>query len=231
MKGKKRHQAPPAEEPRQEPAAGDPAERMVHWVTAKRRPLSLGMGVLIVVTGGLWFMQSAQSRREAFASSEFDQARFAVQTGNLALAASDLGSIVSSYGGTLAASEASILLARVHLMQGAPDLAVSELRTFIAQSPPDQFLAPASALLGSALEDLGQYGEASVAYEEAADVSAYELVMAEFLIDAGRTATLAGDVERAAGMYRRVLDETDEPQVLSEVRLRLAEVENTPARP
>lgn len=231
MKGKKRQrESAPAAEPPQEASGRDPAERVVHWVSAKKRPLSLGVGAVVVLFGGVWFMQSAQSRREAFASSELEQARFAVEAGNLALAASDLGSIVGTYGGTNASREAAILLARVHLLQGQPDLAASEMRTFLDQDPADQFRAPGANLLANALEELGRFGEASGAFEEAASASPYELVRAQHMMDAARTAQLAGDLDRAAALYRSVLDDTEEPQILTEVRLRLAEVEHTPAR-
>jgi TolA-binding protein len=148
-----------------------------------------------------------------------------VDAGNLQLAASDLSRIVSDYGGTPAGQEAAILLARVQLQMGQPEVAVAQLREFLNRAPADQFLAQAHGLLGTGLEELAQFGDAAGEFAQAADASAYELIKAELLLDAGRAATLARDAALAERMYQRVIAEiTEDPGSVAEAEIRLAEL-------
>lgn len=181
--------------------------------------------MLVVIAAGIWFTISARERRERFAAGELNQARAAVEAGNLQLAASDLSRIVTDYGGTPGGQEAAILLSRVQLQMGQPEVAAAQLRQFLELGPADQFLAQAHGLLGGALEELGQFGEAAAEYARGADASAYELIKADLLLDAGRAAGLAGDAPMAERMYQRVIDEIEEdPGSVSEAQIRLAEL-------
>ena len=204
----------------------DPAERLMEWVQAKKRPLTLGAGAVALISGSVWFMQSAQTRREAFASGALQQARFAAESGNLSLAANDLGRIVSDYGGTRSGADATILLARVHVQQGNPEMAVSELRAFLNGGAGADFRSPAAALLGAALEEMGSFSEASQAYETAANDSKYPYLKAQLLVDAARTAHLGGNNPRAVLIYDRILTEQEESPAANEAKLRKAELSN-----
>jgi predicted negative regulator of RcsB-dependent stress response len=209
-------------------AAGsdDAITRLVQWSQARQRPLTIGVVALVLIGGAVWFMQSAAARREAFASNELQQARVSVDAGNWQLAASDLGRVVSTYGKTRAGQDATVLLARVHLEQGQADLAVSELRTFLTSGPDAQFVAPAQGLLGAALENLGQFGEAAAAYQAAAAASRYDRIKADYLMDTGRAAAVAGDAARATSAYQAVIGMLDETEPLAiEARFRLAELQ------
>jgi len=224
-KAKKETKAPEQTEEKK-PVGHDPGERAVQWVQQRQRPLIAGMVGLIVLVGGAWFLRSAQIRREAFAERELATARFAAESGNLQLAATDLSRVSSTYGKTKAGQEAAILLARVRLQQDEDELAVGELRTFLDGGPDNAFVAPAEGLLGSAYEELGRFAEAADAYERAANAwSRYGLLSERYLLDAGRAASLAGDSAKAATAYQRIIDEADEDSPsLVEAQLRLAEV-------
>ena len=198
---------------------------MIQWVQQKQRYLT-GVGLLLaVVAGGIWFTVSARERRERFAAGQLNQARGAVDAGNFQLAASDLSRLVTDYGATRAGQEGAILLARVQLQMGQPEVAVAQLRTLLSQNPAEQFVAQGQGLLGSALEQMGQFGAAADAFVQAANASRYELIKAELLLDAGRAATLAGDTERAASLYQRVIDEiTEDAGSVSAAQVRLSEL-------
>ena len=172
----------------------------------------------------MWFTRTAQIRREEFASRELSQARVAAESGNLQLAASDLSRVIGTYGGTSAGQEAVLLLANVHLQQSQPDLAVSELQTFLSSRSVGAFESPAAALLGGALEELGRFGEAADAYQRAAQASPYDQIRSLYVMDHGRAATLAGDTTRAAAAYQSLIDEDEESAAASEAKFRLAEL-------
>jgi TolA-binding protein len=211
------------------PVPVDASDRAMRWFQQRRRPLTFGAVAVAVIAGGIWFARTAQERKESFAARALAQARTTADAGNLQLAKSDLGRVVSQYGGTVAGEEAVVLLARVRLLDGEANVAAIELRAFLSQGPRQQFLAPAAGLLGSALEDLGEYEEAADAFELAADESNYGLVRAEYLLDLGRAAELAGDTERASLAYEQVIDELGEESPLTAAaRVRLAENRPSP---
>ena len=185
------------------------------------------IGVVVVaalISAGIWFVITAEVRRESFARGELENARVVAQTGNLALAASDLSELADTYQGTMAAEEAVILLARIRLTESQPALALVELRKLIANGPSSQFRGPAYGLLGNALEQGGNFREAAAAYGNAANEAWYPFLTAEYLSDAGRTYALAGDTAQAVIAYERIVQEFGESDVAVEARVRLAEL-------
>ncbi len=205
-------------------AEQDAAAKIVKWASSHRKTLT-GIAVLIVViASGIWFWYTARQRREAFAQNALAEARAAAASGNLALAGSDLSRLVGTYSGTTASGEATILLAQIRLLEDQAPLAVTELRQFLASGPADQFVGPAHGLLAVALEETGSPDQAAEEYLRAAETSWYDAVQAQFLIEAARTLTAAGDTTRAIATYQRVLDEFGETGTDVEARVRLAEL-------
>jgi tetratricopeptide (TPR) repeat protein len=208
-----------------EPTTG---ERLFKWAQAERKRLYVLGAMVAVVAGGIWFVRTAKIRKERFAAVALDQARTSVDAGNLQLAVSDLSRVASEYEGTSAGSEAALLLGRIRLQLGQTNDAIAELRSYIAQEPDQEFLFQADGLLGTALEQSGQFAEASTAFENAATASRFALVSHQFLLDAGRTAKLAGDTQRASTIYDRVIQaEEDDPAAATEAKLRKAELTNS----
>jgi TolA-binding protein len=201
----------------------EPAERLLEWLKANQRSVVVVLSAVVIVAAGAWFLIEYGSRRELAAQRELEQARFATQSGNLPLAATDLSRLIGNYSGTTAASEAAILLAQVRLLQGEPSLAVEELRVALTEIDP-QFEAGAYHLLGTALENLGNMREAAEAYENAARTSWYGLVSAQYLNDAARAQSLAGDTSAAIQTYRRVSDEYSDAPSATEAEVRLGEI-------
>ena len=200
------------------------ADRVLEWIQRHRNQLIAGGVAVAVVAGGVWFSMSAQKRKEAFAQRELSAARFSAQAGNLPLAARDLSRLITAYRGTSAADEATLVRARVRLMQGQPELAVAELRSSLSEGLKPHFRAPAGALLGAALEDAGRMAEAGQAYTDAAETTPHILLKGELLVDAGRAYLLAGDTSRATESYRRIVDQYSEAPSALEARVRLGEL-------
>jgi len=207
------------------PAEAPSGDRLVRWIQTERRRFYVAAAVIAVIGGGIWFVKSAATRKERFASLALEQARAAADAGNLQLAVSDLARISSEYSGTTAGAEAAIMLARVRLQLGQADVAITELRAFTSQGSSAEFQFQANALLGTALEQTGQFADASSAYEAAASESRFSMVSHQLILDAARTANLAGDAARATRLYQSVISaEDDDPAAATEAKLRLAEV-------
>ena len=206
----------------------DPIEvRALGWVKSNRRTATVGAAILALAAASVWFWMSARERRENFGERALQGARTSAEAGNLPLATSDLARLVSTYGGTRAAQEATLLLAQVRLVQNQAALVVSDLRRFVQSGPREEFRGPGNGLLGAALEETGQFADAVKAYQAAADATPYHGIKAQYLIDAARTAQAAGDTGTAARLYERVATDYNGTAGAVEAEVRLGELRKT----
>jgi outer membrane protein assembly factor BamD (BamD/ComL family) len=179
---------------------------------------------LAIVAAVAWFIVASGQRKEQFAARSLNQARTAAEAGNLPLASSELQRLITTYKGTDAAQEAVITLNQVRMVNGQSELAVVGLREFLASEPPEKYRAPASGLLGSALENAKRWAEAGQAYGQAADAAQLPYLKAAHLINAGRAYRLAGRLEDAAKAYRTVVQKYADSPSFTEAQVRLAEM-------
>ncbi|HXF95070.1 MAG TPA: tetratricopeptide repeat protein [Gemmatimonadales bacterium] len=193
---------------------------MAGWLRAHRQAAMYGgfalAAVALVAAWSVWSGRQAEIR----ASDQLNQARFALESENLPLAASEFARIAENYSGTRAAEEATVLLARVRLLQGQSEQAVTVLREFAPGASP-LYRAQAFGLLGAAYENLGRWGDAAEAYRRAAEAALWPFLAAQFWSDAGRNWALAGDTVRALEAYRRIVKDfaNTGPVVEAEVRI------------
>ena len=208
----------------QAPTKQDPVERAIEWINKYRNQLVAGLAIIVVVALSTFLFLTSQRRKESFASAELENARAVAAAGNLALAASDLSQLVDTYGGTLAAEEAIIVLAQLRLTEGQPAAAMVEIRKLLDSGPSAQFVAPAHSLMANALEQAGNPTEAAQEYLAAADVAWYEFLSAQYLLDAGRAFTAAGDSASAIMTYERIGADFADTDMAVEARVRLHEL-------
>ncbi len=199
-------------------------DRLAAWARRNTRVLLIITGV--VVAGGLltWFMITAQRRKQEFASRALVEARSLAENGNIAQASSRLQQVIDTYSGTDAAQEAEISLNQLRLVNGQAELAAVRLREFIARSPAPRYLAPAEALLGSALENAGKPADAAAAYQKAADATSTPYLKADYLLDAARAYTDAGKNDAAIQVLTVVVDKYQDTNAYVEAQVRLAEL-------
>jgi predicted negative regulator of RcsB-dependent stress response len=210
------------------PEQRDRAEQILEWAQKHRRPILGTAAAAVVIAIGVWFTIEYQRRKDAAAEQALNQARVAAQSGNLPLAASDLSRLIGSYGGTAAADQATIILARVRLAQGQAALAAEELRAALGSRLGNQFRASAYGLLGTALEEVGNLTEAGEAFEQAADAAWYAFLKAQYLTEAGRAFWAANDTTRAIAAYERVVRDFEGAPSATEARVRLGELRGAP---
>ncbi len=204
----------------QRPALTD---RFGAWVKAHRQ-LSSWIGAIVVVGAGLFIWNlSTQRRSEEIASRDLQGARFAFENQNLPLAASELAKVVENYSGTNAAAEARLLLANVRLLQGQPQQAVAVMKDY-APGAGSAYRAQAYGLLAGAFENMGRFREAGEAYENASAAARLDFMKAQFLADAGRAWTVAGDTAKAVADYQRILKDYAKEGAATEAKVRLGEL-------
>jgi predicted negative regulator of RcsB-dependent stress response len=201
----------------------DRMQRWIAWVREHRRGVSYAIGaVLVVAVLAAWNVLAAK-RSEAIASDQLRQARLAFEQQNYPLAASEFARIRENYGGTSAAEQATLLLAQTRLLQGQAQQAVDVLSRF-AGSAGAAYRAQAHGLLGAAYENSGRPAEAARAFEQAAEATGFPSMKAQFLSDAGRAWTAAGDTTNAIATYQRIVRDLAGTGSMPEASVRLGEL-------
>jgi tetratricopeptide (TPR) repeat protein len=201
----------------------DALRRVIAWIKAHRQ-LSLWVAVIVVVGGGLlWWNALSTRQSEQNAGRALASARLAFESRNFPLASSELSRIIANYSGTHAAQEANLLLAQVRLAQGQSQSAIELLRRF-APAASREFRAQAYGLLGGAYENVAHPKEAAEAYQQAAETAPMPFLRAQFLSDAGRAWTTAGDTGKAVAAYQEIVTKLDSTNTVMEAKVRLGEL-------
>jgi len=198
-------------------------EALLAWVRRHKQPVSW-VATILVVSAGLFGWKLVSTRQsERTASQQLNSARFALDSKNFALAASELSRISENYSGTRSANEATLLLAQVRLGQGQSQQAIQVLKDFAPGAAP-AYRAQAYGLLGAAYENLTHPKEAAEAYQEAARSSRMSFLRAGFLSDAGRAWLATGDSTRARAAYLEIVTELSTTASAFEAKERLGEL-------
>jgi outer membrane protein assembly factor BamD (BamD/ComL family) len=205
-------------------ASDDAPPDPLKWVREHRRVVSAVGIALLAVAGGAWLTITTQERKEAAGQEAMNGARAAFDAYNLPTAAAAFQDVIQNYSGTRAAKEASIALNQVRLVNGQNELAIVSLRDFIAGNPGQVYQVPASALVGSALENVNRPSEAADAFLAAASGARVDYMKAEYLLAAGRALTAAGRTEEAEQAFRTITDEYAATPSVSEATVRLSEL-------
>ena len=189
-----------------------------------RKAVTWGVLILLLAGGAFaWnFISTRQSERVA--SQQLSSARFAFESKNYALAASELSRIAENYSGSRSADEASILLAQTRLAQGQSQQAIDVLKQFASKASAD-YRAQAYGLLGGAYENVGHPKEAAEAYEQASKNGRLPFERAQFLSDAGRAWLAARDTGRAVAAYQEIVAKLDSTASAFEAKVRLGELQ------
>ncbi len=200
------------------------ADRTIAWAQAHRKLLLIAGGILIAVVAAVWFLTTARTRREDFASRALGQARNIAETGNIPAASGEFQKIIDTYSGSAAAQEAEIALNQMRLISGQSELAVVRLREFVAANPDARYAAAAYGLLGAALENVSRPVEAGEAYQRAADAAGVDYLKADYLLQAGRAYRIGGKTAEAEAAYRTVIEKYSKTGPFVEAQVRLAEM-------
>ncbi|HTR20666.1 MAG TPA: tetratricopeptide repeat protein [Gemmatimonadales bacterium] len=198
-------------------------EALLEW--AKRNRGTAITIAVIAVLGGLLFAWSilSRSQQEAAAGTGLGQGRFAWESKNYALAASELSRVRENYSGTRAAQEATIMLAQVRLAQGQPQQAIEVLSKFAGEANRD-YQAQAYGLLGAAYENISRPKDAAETYQKAASAARFPFLAAQYLSDAGRAWLAAGDTAQSKAAYEAIVAKYDSTGTVVEARVRLGEI-------
>ena len=202
----------------------DAGESMMEWARANANKLSVG-GIVVVAlaaVGLLW--RASADKKEVRASQALASAQAVVQSGNAALAQSDLQALLRRYGGTNAAIQAHLLLAQVHFGQGKVDEGLRELNEI---KSPGLFATSVHAMRAAGLEQAGKPAEAAPEYEKASDAATTPLTKAAYRSDAARAYLAAGNRDAAKRLWESIAADDSSP-LAGEAKVRLGELNAKP---
>jgi predicted negative regulator of RcsB-dependent stress response len=199
-------------------------ETMLEWARANSSKLSIA-GIIIVAVaavGLLW--RASADKKEVRASQALASAQAVAQSGNAALAQSDLQALLRRYGGTSAAVQARMLLAQVHFGQGKVDEGLKELD---AIGSGGLYAASVHGLKAAGLEQAGKPAEAAAEYEQAAAAASTTLSKAAYRSDAARAYLVAGNRDAAKRIWESMASDDSSP-LAGEAKVRLGELNAKP---
>ena len=193
------------------------------WLRQHARPLVIGAAVVAVAVAGIGFYRSFEGKKADRAEQALRQARGTYESGNLALAQTDLKKLVDRYSGTAAGAQGALLLAQTYYDAGKPAEGLKALEGVRGGELEAAVLAARAA--GLQLQKKGT--EAAQAYLEAAGKARTAPERLNYRADAARAYAAAGQTAQAAEIWRE-LEASGDPSLSAEARLRLGELTAKP---
>jgi predicted negative regulator of RcsB-dependent stress response len=201
------------------------------WARKHQRVLIVGgIAAAVVVVALVLWLQSRASQREQ-ANLQIGQVRTLVMMDNTEVAIRELEQFLAQYGGTPAADEARLLLARQYLLAGQPTQAAETVRR-LAANPGRPMGADAAFLLAAAYEAGQEPHRAEEVYMRVANDGRFLFQRQEALDNSARIRTQRGDLSAAVQAYERLVEITPETSPDRQIfEMRLGEARAAAANP
>lgn len=196
---------------------------LMEWVQVNARLLGGAAAVVAVAAAGYWFYIRSQQIKTINADRSLMQAQQSLQSGNAALATSDLQRVVTRYKGTGAGTQAALLLAQTHYNAGKYQEGINVLQEVSGNAGGSE--AMVQGLIGDGHAQMGKNADAAKAYEKAAEASIYENEKAYYRAKAARSYSTAGNVADARRLWTQLSTDPNSQAVAAEARVRLAELD------
>ncbi len=179
-----------------------------NWIEDNLNQLLTGLLALVVLVGGafLWASSSAESERQAV--SALSQAQAQVVAGETEVGKQALNTVISSFGGTSAAGQATFMLANLHRNEGDNALAKTYFKKYIDDYAEDNFMTQgAMAGYADCLVSDGDYGQAADHYERAARMEPEFPQAPSYLYSAAHAYLKAGDTAKAQQLTESIIED------------------------
>ena len=205
------------------PAVSESRWDLMDWLQVNSRVISGAAIVVAAAAAGYWFYVRSQQIKTINAERSLVQAEQSLQSGNTALATSDLQRVVSRYKGTGAGTEAAMLLAQTDYNAGKYQDGIKVLEDVSGKAGGSE--AALQSLIGDGYSQMSKFGDAAKAYERAAAAAEYDTERAYYRAKAARSYTTAGNATDAKRLWSQLSTDAKAQSVAAEARVRLAELE------
>ncbi len=201
---------------------------LMDTLRAKKRELTIGATVVVVVAGGLLLWRLSVTQKSDRAAHALTEATNSLYQGNRPLASSQLQTVADRYRDTPAGVEGAMVLSQLDFEEARWADGIKVLEAVKQSSAIDNFKGPVDGLIGSGYMDQKKYDDAVKHYQLAADESPYQSIKDAFQADAARTLTLAGKKDEARKIWEAIVARPESPLV-AEAKVRLGELDAAPA--
>jgi predicted negative regulator of RcsB-dependent stress response len=193
------------------------------WLQIHSKKLTIGVIAALVVAAGIALWKRSEAIKQERAEQAYYAALRGGQTGNMAQVQTELGRIVTRYGGTNAGTQAAMSLATMQYEAGNYAAGIQSLENAKAAGVPDVFKASVEALIASGLADQGKPAEAAARYEAAARMAQFETDKHVYRAEAARSLMVANRNAEALAIWKELMTDPESP-VAAEARVRVGEL-------
>ncbi|HTD63070.1 MAG TPA: tetratricopeptide repeat protein [Gemmatimonadaceae bacterium] len=205
------------------PTLEERTESLQEWARLYTRELSIAGVILVALIGVLWLYRYSSRQQLQRADAQLASPLRSLAAGNVPLAQTDLKRIITRFGGTPAATQASMILAETYYAQGKYIDGLSTLQTAPRSGASAPFAPGVEALIGDGYSEEAKYQDAATHYLAAASASPFPNDQAHFKANAARAYTNAADTAHAVAIWRELAKNDATPQA-AEAHLRLGEL-------
>ena len=205
------------------PVQSDRSFDFMDWFQVNSRWISGGAVVVAVAAAGYWFYVRSQQIKTVNAERSLMQAEQSLQSGNVALATSDLQRVISRYKGTGAGTQAAMLLAQADYNAGKYQDGIKALQDVAGKAGGSE--AAIQSLIGDGYSQMNKPGDAAKSYERAAQAAEFDTERAYYRAKAARSYTAAGNNAEAKRLWTDLSTDEKAQSVAAEAKVRLAELD------
>jgi len=199
--------------------------KLVEFVQQNLNRILMIAGIVVVLILVLVIFAQVQAKKEQKAKSLFSKARVELGSGNLLQAINDLNTVSMSYGGTKIAPQALFLLGNAYFYSKNYDQALKTFEDFSNRYKDDPQLST-SALAGMAQCYLAKkdYVSAGDYFVKAAGLDAKGFLAPDLLLQAGLSYQKGGDLEKAKGIFQKIVNDFPANKEAYQAKMNLAEI-------
>ena len=205
------------------PVSSDADFDLMDWIQVNSRWLGATAAVIAVAAAGYWFYIRSQQIKTVNAERSLSRAEQSLQSGNTALATSDLQRVVSRYKGTGAGTQAALLLAQADYSAGKYQDGIKVLQEVVGKSGGSE--AAVQTLIGDGYSQMGKSADGAKSYERAAESAEFEGERAYNRAKAARSYASAGNTAEARKLWTLLSTDSKSQATAAEARVRLAELD------
>lgn len=200
----------------------DPMENLTMWVQANSKSILLGLGGAVLIAAGVFGYRYLSAQKIAKSSAALYAAQVPLLDGKLPEAQAALQKVATTYSGTHAAEQATLLLAQALYDQKQYQGGITALEKARGAAS-REMQASFEAMMAGGYEGLGNLEKAAEAYGKAAAVALTPNEKKQYQTSQGRSLMLAGKLEDAKKIFIE-LTADNTSLYAQEARVRLGEI-------